>query len=49
MQAPAGVEHFIAEAGKPAPDPSQRPGPPELSDLQKVIGIAQKHGIEVPI
>jgi hypothetical protein len=48
IQSPAGVEHFIEEAGKPATDPSVTPGPPELSELERVVAIAQKHGIEVP-
>jgi mannose-6-phosphate isomerase-like protein (cupin superfamily) len=49
MQVPAGVEHFIMEAGKPAPDTSQTPPVPDMSDLQKIVGIAMKHGIEVPM
>ena len=48
IQSPAGVERFIEEAGKPATDPSVRPAPPELSELERIVAIAQKHGIEVP-
>ena len=48
MQTPAGVERFIEEAGKPATNPSVRPAPPEMSELQRIVAIAQKHGIEVP-
>ena len=48
IQSPAGVERFIEEAGKRATDPSVRPAPPELSELQRIVAIAQKHGIEVP-
>jgi mannose-6-phosphate isomerase-like protein (cupin superfamily) len=48
IQAPAGVERFIAEAGKRVTDPSVRPAPPELPELQRIVAIAQKHGIEVP-
>ena len=48
IQSPAGVEKFIAEAGKPVTDPSARPAPPELPELQKIVAIAQKHGIDVP-
>lgn len=48
IQAPAGVERFIEEAGEAATDPSARPTPPELPELQKVVAIAQKYGIEVP-
>jgi quercetin dioxygenase-like cupin family protein len=48
IQAPAGVERFIEEAGKPATDPSARPAPPEMSELQRIVAIALKHDIEVP-
>jgi len=48
VQTPAGVERFIEEAGKPASDPSRRPAPPEMSELQRIVAIAQKHGIDVP-
>ena len=48
MQSPAGVERFIEEAGKRATDLSVRPAPPELSELERIVAIAQKYGIEVP-
>jgi quercetin dioxygenase-like cupin family protein len=48
MQTPAGVERFIEEAGKPATNPSVRPAPPEMSELQRIVAIAEKHGIDVP-
>ena len=48
IQSPAGVERFIAEAGKPATDPSVRPAPPELPELQRIVAIAAKHRIDVP-
>lgn len=48
IQTPAGVEHFIEEAGTPAADPSVRPAPPAMPDLQKIVAIAQKHDIQVP-
>jgi quercetin dioxygenase-like cupin family protein len=48
IQSPAGVEHFIEEAGTLATDPSVRPSPPEMSELVRIVGIAQKHGIQVP-
>ena len=48
IQSPAGVEHFIEEAGTPAIDPSRRPAPPAMSELMRIVGIAQKHGIDVP-
>lgn len=49
FQSPAGVERFIEEAGTPATDPSVRPAPPALPELERVVAIARKHGIEVPI
>ena len=48
IQSPAGVERFIEEAGKPATDTSARPKPPEMPELARIVGIAQKHGIDVP-
>jgi len=48
IQSPAGVERFIEEAGRPTTDPSVRPAPPELPELERVVAIARKHGIEVP-
>jgi len=48
IQSPAGVERFIEEAGSPATDAAARPSPPELPELARIVGIAQKHGIDVP-
>ena len=48
IQSPAGVEKFIEEAGTPATDPAVRPAPPALSELERIVAIARKHGIEVP-
>ena len=48
IQSPAGVERFIEEAGKRATDPSARPAPPEMSELQRIVAIALQHDIEVP-
>jgi quercetin dioxygenase-like cupin family protein len=48
IQSPAGVEQFIEEAGKPAPDTSARPSPPATAELGRIVGIAQKYGIDVP-
>ena len=48
IQSPAGVERFIEEAGKLATDPSVRPAPPARSELESIVAIAQRHGIEVP-
>ncbi len=48
IQTPAGVEHFIEEAGKPVTDPSVRPAPPAPAELERIVDIASKHDIEVP-
>jgi quercetin dioxygenase-like cupin family protein len=48
IQSPAGVERFIEEAGKLATDASVRPAPPERSELERIVAIAQRHNIEVP-
>jgi len=48
FQSPAGVERFIQEAGRPAMDTSATPNLPERAELERVVGIARKHGIDVP-
>jgi quercetin dioxygenase-like cupin family protein len=48
MYVPAGVERFIEEAGRPATDLSATPRPPELPELERIVAVAQKYGIEVP-
>jgi len=48
IQSPAGIERFIEEAGKPAANPNARPAPPAMPELEKIVALAQKHGIEVP-
>ncbi len=48
LHTPAGLERFIAEAGKPATDRSVRPAPPQMAELERIVAIAQKYGIEVP-
>jgi hypothetical protein len=48
IQSPAGVEHFIEEAGKPAADPAAKPAVPDMQELGRIVAIAQKYGITVP-
>jgi mannose-6-phosphate isomerase-like protein (cupin superfamily) len=48
LNTPAGLEGFIEEGGEPATDPSSSPPPPEAQDLERLVSIAPKYGIEVP-
>jgi quercetin dioxygenase-like cupin family protein len=48
IQSPAGVERFIAEAGTRAVAGAARPAPPAMSELERIVAIAGRHGIEVP-
>ena len=45
---PAGLENFLREAGTPVTDPAAVPAVPDMPVIQKIIGIASTHGIEVP-
>jgi quercetin dioxygenase-like cupin family protein len=45
---PAGIEKFIEEAGVPATDVSSVPPPPEMPELERIVALAQKYGVEVP-
>ena len=48
LNTPAGIEKFIEEAGEPATDRLSPPAPPEMPELERIVLIAQKYGIEVP-
>jgi len=45
---PAGLEHFIEEAGTPVTDAAATPAPPAMPELERIVAIASRHGIEVP-
>lgn len=45
---PAGIEKFLEEAGEPATDVSSPPPPPEMPELERIVALAQKYGVEVP-
>jgi mannose-6-phosphate isomerase-like protein (cupin superfamily) len=45
---PGGLDQFIAEAGIPATDRSAVPQPPSMPELERIVAIATKYGIEVP-
>jgi quercetin dioxygenase-like cupin family protein len=42
---PAGLDRFFEEAGEPGTDISSPPGPP---DVEKLLKISQRYGIEYP-
>jgi quercetin dioxygenase-like cupin family protein len=48
LYTPAGLEQFIEEAGTPVVDPAATPAAPTMPDLEKIVAIASKYGIEVP-
>jgi len=48
MYTPAGLERFLEEAGTPVADPVATSAPPAMPDLERIVMIAMKHGIEVP-
>ena len=43
-----GIEKFIAEAGKPAEDPSSLPPTFDDGDIGRILAAAPKHGFEAP-
>jgi len=48
LNTPAGIEKFIEEAGEPATEASAPPPPPEMPELERIVAIAQRYGVEVP-
>lgn len=42
---PAGLDRFFEEAGEPGTDTSSPPGPP---DVEKLLKISERYGIEFP-
>ena len=45
---PGGIEKFIAEAGRPAEDPSSLPPSFDEEDIERLMSVAPKHGFETP-
>ena len=45
---PAGIEKFIAEAGKPAADPSSLPPTFDEVDIERLVSVAARYGFEAP-
>jgi quercetin dioxygenase-like cupin family protein len=48
MYTPSGLEHFVEEAGTPVVDPAATPALPPMPEIERVVSIAARHGIEVP-
>ena len=48
MVMPAGFEKMFEEIGTPATDPSAPPPPPGAEDVEKLLAVAPKYGLEIP-
>jgi quercetin dioxygenase-like cupin family protein len=47
VYAPGGIEGFFAEAGEPAERRELPPPPTEPPDIDRLVAIGQKHGMEI--
>jgi len=48
MVMPAGLEKMFEEIATPATDPSAPPPPPGPEDVEKLLAVAPKYGLEIP-
>jgi hypothetical protein len=48
MVTPAGLEKMFEEIATPATDPSAPPPPPGPEDVEKLLAVAPKYGLEIP-
>jgi hypothetical protein len=44
---PGGIDEFFAEAGEPAERREVPPAPTEPPDIERLMAIAQKYGMEM--
>jgi quercetin dioxygenase-like cupin family protein len=44
---PAGFDEFVAEVGLPANDAAAPPPPPSPADLEHLVGVARKYGLQL--
>jgi mannose-6-phosphate isomerase-like protein (cupin superfamily) len=44
---PSGLEKFFAEVGQPATDPTAMPPPVTPADIEKLLAVAPKYGLEI--
>jgi quercetin dioxygenase-like cupin family protein len=47
LVAPAGMEKMFEEAGTVVTGPSARPSPPTSVEMEKMVSVAPKYGIEI--
>ena len=44
---PSGLEKFFAEVGQPVKDRSSPPPPVTPADIEKLLAVAPRYGIEI--
>jgi quercetin dioxygenase-like cupin family protein len=44
---PSGLERYFAEVGREATDPAPGPGPVTPADIERLLAVAPKYGLEV--
>lgn len=44
---PGGIDRFFAEAGEPAPRRETPPAPTSPPDIERLVGIGARHGLEL--
>jgi hypothetical protein len=44
---PSGLERYFAEVGREATDPAAGPGPVTPVDIERLLAVAPKYGLEV--
>jgi quercetin dioxygenase-like cupin family protein len=47
LYAPGGIDEFFAEAGEPAERREVPPAPAEPPDIERLIAIGEKHGMQI--
>ncbi len=47
--APAGIERMFQEIGSLVSDPSMAPSPPTPADIERILAVAPRYGIEIKL
>jgi quercetin dioxygenase-like cupin family protein len=47
IASPAGFENFVAEVGAPAKDAASPPPPPGPAEIEQLVTVCRKYGIEI--